>query len=140
MDGAIEQHCRALGILAKSEWHQIAFYNRCDLYHKSRAPTQTKSLKTAIRSCSVRSFFFFFFFFFTLVTGPRRSLGLKSSDTRVYEPQIRGCAQHRWMDPAHSNIIVSHRQPVPHGAARPSPSQKSSPADSSPFAGKRVST
>jgi len=30
-----------------------------------------------------------FFFFFTLVTGPRRSLCLKLSDTRVYEPQIR---------------------------------------------------
>ena len=26
---------------------------------------------------------------FTLVTGPRRSLSLKLSDTRVYEPQIR---------------------------------------------------
>jgi len=33
--------------------------------------------------------FDFFFFFFTLVTGPRRSLGLKLSDTRVYTPQIR---------------------------------------------------
>jgi len=31
----------------------------------------------------------FFFFFFTLVTGPRRSLGLKLSDTRVDGPQIR---------------------------------------------------
>jgi hypothetical protein len=30
------------------------------------------------------------FFFFTLVTGPRRSLSLKLSDTRVYAPQIRG--------------------------------------------------
>jgi len=29
------------------------------------------------------------FFFFTLVTGPRRSLRLKLSDTRVYEPQKR---------------------------------------------------
>ena len=28
-------------------------------------------------------------FFFTLVTGPGRSLSLKLSDTRVYEPQIR---------------------------------------------------
>ena len=27
-----------------------------------------------------------FFFFFTLVTGPRRSLSLKLSDTQVYEP------------------------------------------------------
>ena len=27
-------------------------------------------------------------FFFTLVPGPRRSLSLKLSDTRVYEPQI----------------------------------------------------
>jgi len=30
-----------------------------------------------------------FFVFFTLGTGPRRSLNLKLSDTRVYEPQIR---------------------------------------------------
>ena len=29
------------------------------------------------------------FFFFTLVTGPRRSLSPKLSDTRVHEPQIR---------------------------------------------------
>ena len=28
-----------------------------------------------------------FFFFFTLVTGPRSSLSLKLSDTRVYAPQ-----------------------------------------------------
>ena len=28
-------------------------------------------------------------FFFALVTGPRRSLSLKLSDVRVYEPQIR---------------------------------------------------
>jgi len=32
---------------------------------------------------------FFFFFFFILVTGRRRSLSLKLSETRVYEPQIR---------------------------------------------------
>jgi len=31
----------------------------------------------------------FFFVFFTLVTGPRRSLSLKQSDTRVYAPQTR---------------------------------------------------
>ena len=29
------------------------------------------------------------FFFLTLVTGPRRSMSLKLSDARVYEPQIR---------------------------------------------------
>jgi len=34
-------------------------------------------------------FFFFFFFFFTLVTGPRRSLSLNLSVTRVYAPQIQ---------------------------------------------------
>jgi len=36
----------------------------------------------------------FFFFFFTLVTGPRRSLRLKRSDTRVYEPHVR--ARLKW--------------------------------------------
>ena len=38
-------------------------------------------------------------FFFTLVTGPRRSLNLKRSDTTVYEPQIRarlGTTAHCW--------------------------------------------
>ena len=39
-------------------------------------------------------FFFFFFFFFTLVTDPRRSLNLKLSDTRVYEPHIRAPRRH----------------------------------------------
>ena len=34
-------------------------------------------------------------FFFTLVTGPRRSLSLKLSDTKVYEPQIRA-RMHFW--------------------------------------------
>jgi len=48
-----------------------------------------------LRALSPSPFFFFFFtlviffFFFTLVTGPRRSLSLKLSDTRVYKPQIR---------------------------------------------------
>jgi hypothetical protein len=32
----------------------------------------------------------FLFFFFTLATGPIRFLSLKLSDTRVYEPSIRG--------------------------------------------------
>ena len=32
---------------------------------------------------------FFFFFVFTLGTGPRRSVSLKPSDARVYEPQMR---------------------------------------------------
>ena len=32
-----------------------------------------------------------FFFFFAFVTGPRRSLSLKLSDTRVCAPQIRAC-------------------------------------------------
>ena len=31
----------------------------------------------------------FYTFCFTLVTGPRRSLSRKLSDTRVYEPQMR---------------------------------------------------
>jgi len=39
--------------------------------------------------CRKSGRFFFFFFVFTLVTGPRRSLRLKLSDTRVYGPQIR---------------------------------------------------
>ena len=42
-----------------------------------------KSARKLLHEC------FFFFFFFTFVTGPRGSLRLKLSDTRVYEPQIR---------------------------------------------------
>ena len=42
-----------------------------------------KRESTAFGTCQVS------FFFFTLVTGPRRSLSLELSDTRVYEPQIR---------------------------------------------------
>ena len=39
-----------------------------------------------------------FFFFLTLVTGPRRSLSLNLSDTRVYEPGNCGapCPGRRW--------------------------------------------
>ena len=37
----------------------------------------------------MRDMAYFFFFSFTLFSGPRRSLNLKLSDTRVYEPQIR---------------------------------------------------
>ena len=33
----------------------------------------------------------FFVFFFTLVTSPRRSLSVKLSDTRVYEPRATRC-------------------------------------------------
>jgi len=44
----------------------------------------------AARSTTVRQLatYCHFFFFFTLVTGTTRSLSLKLSDTRVYEPQI----------------------------------------------------
>ena len=57
----------------------------------------------------------FFFFSFTLVTGPRRSLSLKLSDTRVYEPQIRA----RLGTTAHfcevvSNMIRSPRHSTLH--------------------------
>ena len=51
-----------------------------------------------------------FFFFFTLVTGPRRSVSLKLSDTRVYEPQIRA----RLGTPAHDcAVVVVELQPHP---------------------------
>jgi len=46
------------------------------------------------------------FFFFTLGTGPRRSLGLKPSDARVYEPQIRA----RLGTTAHSNAGEAARE------------------------------
>ena len=45
---------------------------------------------------------FFFFLFFTLVTGPRRSLSLKMSDTKVDEPQIRNALSTDDEDPVHA--------------------------------------
>jgi len=47
------------------------------------------TLKSRIRTLSAGGATTFFLLFFTLVTGPRRSLNLKLSDTRVYAPQIR---------------------------------------------------
>jgi len=47
-----------------------------------------------------------FFFFFTLVTGPRRSLSLKLTDSRVYEPQIRA----RLGTTAHFDLSVERRR------------------------------
>ena len=45
----------------------------------------------ALRLSYTTLFFSFFFCFFTLVTGPRRSLSLKLSDTKIYEPPMRAC-------------------------------------------------
>ena len=55
----------------------------------------------------------YFFFFFTLVTGPRRCLSLKLSDTRVYEPSIRthsryGCHAERRGENAPGNSQQDH--------------------------------
>jgi len=52
------------------------------------------------------------FFFCTLVTGPKRSLSLKRSETRVYEPQIPtlGTARQRrcsWRGRAPSLLLSS---------------------------------
>jgi len=58
-------------------------------------------------------------FFFTLVTGPRRSLSPKLSDTRVYEPQIRarlGTTAHFCrvvvlsLSPKHTSQVVSLKE------------------------------
>ena len=54
--------------------------------------TPTKGLAWQPQGCTGTTLPYnvsFFFFFFTLVTGPRRALSLKLSDTRVYEPEIR---------------------------------------------------
>ena len=56
----------------------MAFDERSVVHRVADTPPDMESLLPHI----------FFFFFFTLVTGPRRSLNLKLSDTRVYEPQI----------------------------------------------------
>ena len=54
------------------------------------------------------------FFFFALVTGPKRSLSLKLSDTRVYEPQIRA----RLGTAAHFCEVVERSPSFPRRALR----------------------
>jgi len=59
------------------------------VYHSTLGWIVTKKKKgwcEAARADPISAGVFFFFFFFTLVTGPRRSLSRKLSDTRVYEP------------------------------------------------------
>ena len=59
---------------------------------------------------------FFFFFFFTLVTGHGRSLSLKLSDERVYEPPLRarlGTAGGMEEGDFDSTDFWLQRQPVP---------------------------
>ena len=60
---------------------------RAVLCAAGKVPLQMVAEKGSCLALSV-----FFFFFFTLVTGPRRSLSRKRSDTRVYGPQIRSRA------------------------------------------------
>ena len=53
----------------------------------------------------------YFFLFFTLVTGPRRSLSLKLSDTKVYEPEIRAkrSTKEGWLATCKAGIKVVTR-------------------------------
>ena len=54
------------------------------------------------------------FFFFTLVLGPRRSLSLKLSDTRVYEPQIRTCrSRQEWHTRGLQGYLAHKKHPPP---------------------------
>jgi len=72
--------------------------------------------------------FILLLFSFTLVTGPRRSLGLKLSDTRVYEPQIRA----RLGTTAHfCEVVVLKLRAVPPPARMMRPATCSSTATSS---------
>ena len=59
----------------------------CQLGH--RCLRKRGAIHTLDQSIFFPLLLLFLFFFFTLVTGTRRSLSLKLSDTRVYEPQIR---------------------------------------------------
>ena len=59
-----------------SEWNQIVFLMVAQVPHGVPCSRRPRPSGT------------FFFFFFTPVTGPRRSLSLKLSDTRVDAPQM----------------------------------------------------
>ena len=74
----------------------------CITQLKAQGPSRTCNERSATEPSPLCSTFSssFFFFFFTLVTGPRRSLSLKLSDTRVYEHQIRAAlATDSWAAP-----------------------------------------
>jgi len=66
------------------------------LYHSTLGLREMKKKKKdkTVNNMIPHAHRFFFFFFFTLVTSPRRSLSLKLSDTKVYEPQIRAHVHH----------------------------------------------
>ena len=64
-----------------------------------------------VRASEFFFFFFFFFFCFTLVTGPRRSLSLKLSETRVYEPQIRASSGGEEVQRREVMVRLPWRQP-----------------------------
>jgi len=85
-------------------------------------------------------------FFFTLVTGPKRSLSRKLSDTRVYEPQIRSTALHRELGmlvcaaapgTGHASndrkVTVSEEPPTDLGYVCNPPSERYSPRASRSF-------
>ena len=70
--------------------HWVRLIPKLDWARRRGWHLSSEELDVAIAASRRRgSHLFFFFFFFTLVTGPRRSLSLKLSETRVYEPQIR---------------------------------------------------
>ena len=77
--------CRATAAFARGEERPVA--------HPNTYPSQGRLL-----------------FFFTLVTGPRRSLSLKLSDTRVHEPQIRVQA---FKLPGTSVAVIKGRTDIP---------------------------
>jgi len=70
------------GMLVGSGGMRAGRTRRRSTKRRTRSPKKSRAKWTLSRSPT-------FFFFFTLVTGPRRSLSLKLSDTRVYEPQLR---------------------------------------------------
>jgi len=68
----------------------VSWLCRAPLHLKVRCLTQSWAI---LKISSISAYNGSLFFFFTLVTGPRRFLNLKLSDTRVYEPQIRELAK-----------------------------------------------
>jgi len=57
--------------------------------------------------------------FFTLATGPRRSLSLKLSDKKIYEPQMQGCRVGGWGGCRVAHDEVDEALDNPRGVALP---------------------
>ena len=81
--------CREYACSRRTRRHKRSSLSRCSLWRRRGEAGVPPLLGVRRSRAHPRPKFFFFFVFFTLVTGPKRSLSLDLSDTRVYASQMR---------------------------------------------------